>query len=500
MEDSVNSPVEIFVSYSHGDDELRKRLIKHLDVQRRQGFLSIWHDRKIGPGEEWKGKIDERMNSARIILLLVSANFLSSDYCYDVEMDRAMKRHEAGEAKVIPIILRECSWEGSPLGKLQALPPNAKPVTRWKDRDRAFKEIAVGIRSAALSVDLPIRHPTIDSTLPPSPTVRARTPDGLRSVVPNFTGRNAEIRRISGLLRGYPEADTTPSILGMGGVGKTALAFRVAHEVKPHFVDGQLPLEMHGMRQDPLPAAEAMRLIIRTFAPWNPPPESQKELLTHYRSVLANKRALILLDDVADEVQVQDLITIPPPVRFLLTSRRVLALDGVIPIRLDLFTVDESLLLLREILPAKGTVEELREVARLCDGLPLALRVAGDFLRLKEDWTVAKYLTALECELLDYLRIESYPDKNVEAVLKFSAVQLVRENPGRARRWHHLSHFAGAFDATAVAAAWGLPSDAVVVPLELSALVDRSMLLYDPNSTLYRLHDLMRPIAEELYG
>src|SRR5262245_64478131 len=101
------------------------------------------------PGEDWKGRIDERLNSASVILLLVSASFLDSNYCYEIEMTRAIERHEAGEAVVIPVILRPCVWEGAPFSKLQALPRDARPVISWPIRDEAYAGIAKEIRAAA---------------------------------------------------------------------------------------------------------------------------------------------------------------------------------------------------------------------------------------------------------------------------------------------------------------------------------------------------------------
>ena len=140
--------IEVFFSYSHRDEGLRKRLEDHLSILRRQGVISGWHDRMIGAGQEWKGEIDRRLESARIILLLISPSFLASDYCYDVEMKRAVERHDRGEATVIPVILRPCDWHGAPFGKLQGLPKDAKPVISWRDRDEAFKNVAEGIRAA----------------------------------------------------------------------------------------------------------------------------------------------------------------------------------------------------------------------------------------------------------------------------------------------------------------------------------------------------------------
>ncbi len=96
--------VEVFISYSHKDESFRKKLESHLAQLKRNGLISIWHDRKISAGKEWKGQIDDALERAKIVLLLISADFLASDYCYDVEMKRALDRHAKGETQVVPII------------------------------------------------------------------------------------------------------------------------------------------------------------------------------------------------------------------------------------------------------------------------------------------------------------------------------------------------------------------------------------------------------------
>jgi hypothetical protein len=144
----ATAPVRLFYSYSHEDEALRDELAKHLSVLKRNGVISEWHDRRIGAGEEWKGSIDKNLEEAQIILLLVSSSFLASDYCWDVETKRAIERHDHGEAKVLPIILRPCDWQGAPFAKLQGLPKNAKAVTTWTNKDEAWTDVAVGIRRA----------------------------------------------------------------------------------------------------------------------------------------------------------------------------------------------------------------------------------------------------------------------------------------------------------------------------------------------------------------
>jgi hypothetical protein len=144
-------PIELFYSYAHADERFRAELEGHLSVLRRLGLILDWHDRRIDIGDDWKGEIDSALERAQIILLLVSPDYLASDYTYDVEMKRALERHEAGEARVIPVILRPVGWSDTPLGKLQALPKNGRPVSQWRNRDEAFADVVRDIRAVAES-------------------------------------------------------------------------------------------------------------------------------------------------------------------------------------------------------------------------------------------------------------------------------------------------------------------------------------------------------------
>jgi len=144
----MKRPARVFISYSHRDDELRQELEAHLAILRRQGLLETWHDRRITPGAEWAPEIDRNLLSADLVLLLVSAYFLASDYCYEKELGAALSRHADGHAIVIPIFLRPCDWQGAPFAHLQGLPSNASPVTSFADTHAAWTEVAMGIRRA----------------------------------------------------------------------------------------------------------------------------------------------------------------------------------------------------------------------------------------------------------------------------------------------------------------------------------------------------------------
>ena len=173
--------MEVFFSYSHQDEGLRNELEKHLSLLHRQGVIDIWSDHRIGPGKELGGEIDRHLESADIILLLVSPDFLNSDYCYDIEMKRAMERHEHGEARVIPVILRPCDWQSAPFGKLKAIPSDGRPITKHQTLDDAFLDVARAIRGIAqqlrpASTTMEHIEPTaIEGAPEPSPSQRVRS-------------------------------------------------------------------------------------------------------------------------------------------------------------------------------------------------------------------------------------------------------------------------------------------------------------------------------------
>ncbi len=141
-------PTRLFYSYSQKDGKLRAKLEEALALLHQQGLIAGWHDRCVGAGDEWSGAIDENRRKPVMILLLVSASFIASKYCWDIEVRRALERHDRGEARVIPIILRECDWKGASFGKLQGLPKDGKAVTSWANKDKAWTDVALGIRQA----------------------------------------------------------------------------------------------------------------------------------------------------------------------------------------------------------------------------------------------------------------------------------------------------------------------------------------------------------------
>jgi Zn-dependent metalloprotease len=143
------SGVALFYSYSHKDEKLRNTLATHLSLLNRQGIINEWHDRNIVGGENWQSAIAENLQTADIVLLLISPDFIASDYCWGVEMEASLARHESGKARIIPILLRPVDLEGTPFFKIEPLPKNMRPVTLWNNRDQAWLEIAKGIRESS---------------------------------------------------------------------------------------------------------------------------------------------------------------------------------------------------------------------------------------------------------------------------------------------------------------------------------------------------------------
>ena len=145
MADALKQEIKLFYCYAHEDRPIRDELEKHLSWLKRRYQLTNWHDREIMPGEEWEQAIDMHLNTAKLILLLISPDFMNSDYCYGKEMRRALERHRAGTCRVIPILLRPTYWEDAPFSSLQLLPTDARPITRWPDRDEAFQDVVTEI-------------------------------------------------------------------------------------------------------------------------------------------------------------------------------------------------------------------------------------------------------------------------------------------------------------------------------------------------------------------
>jgi TIR domain/AAA ATPase domain len=249
---SSPAPIDVFISYSHKDDDLRSKLVTHLSSLKRQCKIADWFDREIEAGSEWEAQLKDKLESSPVILLLISADFLASDYCYDIEMKRAIERHKLGTALVIPIILRPCDLDGSPFMELQALPKDLKPITQWDDQDLAFLDVAKGIRRAVESL------PSIESKAKKERVESVFITGAPIEHPKNFFGREKELKRLFNLLKTHPLQNA--AIIGKRRSGKTSL-LNYLRRITTTPVEELRP----GQKCDWLPNPEAYRWIFVDF-------------------------------------------------------------------------------------------------------------------------------------------------------------------------------------------------------------------------------------------
>src|SRR3954447_25118325 len=137
---------------------------------RRENLIEIWDDLQIVPGTEWDATIAAQLERASIVVLLVSPSFIASDYAWGREMHRALERHEAGDARVVPVIVRPADWEHSPLAKLQAVPKNAKPVRTGRPQGLGWLDVATGIGRTVVNLTAKL---AVQPAKPDAPLVEA---------------------------------------------------------------------------------------------------------------------------------------------------------------------------------------------------------------------------------------------------------------------------------------------------------------------------------------
>ncbi|MDQ2887902.1 MAG: TIR domain-containing protein, partial [Chloroflexota bacterium] len=374
--------ISVFISYAHEDEALLRQLHTHLSLLKRQGLIATWHDREIVAGSDWAGVIDAHLEQASIILLLVSADFIASRYCYQVEMQRALERHEAGQARVIPIALRPADWKDMPFASLQALPTDARAVTSWGNQDEAWVNVVAGIRRAIADLSL-LSESTTRKALPKIWNIPyARNPF--------FLGRDELLERLHTQLQSGQTTALSQSpqaISGLGGIGKTQLAVEYAYR---YHHDYEAVLWARAETHEELIAsysalATLLKLPERTAG-------DQEKTLAAVKAWLQTHDHWLLILDNADDVAL--LPPFLPPLaggHILLTTR---AYDMQrLATRLQVETLSDeqgALLLLRRsaLLPPDGTLAQASEDERRLatsltaelGGLPLALDQAGAYL------------------------------------------------------------------------------------------------------------------------
>ncbi|MGH2523779.1 MAG: NB-ARC domain-containing protein, partial [Anaerolineales bacterium] len=315
----------------------------------------------------------------------------------------------------------------------------------------------------------------------------------------DFTGREVELKE---LLDNFDKGATIFGLRGMGGIGKTALALKLAAVLTPSYPDAQFFLDLQGTSDSPLTPAAALAQVVRAYHPEGMLPESEGELRRLYLAVLHSQRALLLIDNARDAAQVLPLLP-PPGCALLVTSRQRLTLPGLIPKDLNTLPPADARELLIKIAPrmaptpgpspvaegyatGEGTADE---IARLCGYLPLALRAAGSLLAATPDLSPARYAAQLRDERARLERIgEEGVERDVTASFNLSYARLPE---AAARVFRQMAVFPGWFDALADEAVCDDEGHA-----HLSELVWRSLVDYDETAQRYRLHDPARLFAD----
>jgi tetratricopeptide (TPR) repeat protein len=398
MEASHVSGVDVFYSYAHKDEPLREALEKHLALLQHQGYIHQWHDRCIRAGTDWAQAIDTHLNTASLILLLISADFLASPYCYHIEMKRALERHHQREARVIPIIVRPVDWQTSPFAELQALPKNSKPITKWKNRDEAFQDIAKGLRAAIDEMRTVPAGGQHTLSLPSTLSIHWNVPYHRN---PFFTNRE---KILEGLYRALHTTATTTTIpralSGMSGVGKTQAvveyAYRYQHQYQYCF---WLSSDTHEtLLTDVMNLADQLHLPERHA-------QDYQMILRGVKRWLQDHQGWLLIFDNADNLAIlRDFLPQQAKGHIVLTTRAY-ALGGLAQrVEVEHMGPEEgALFLLRRagLLTSEGALSDAppsdvmaaKAFCELVGGLPLALDQAG------------AYIEEVSCSVQEYMAL-----------------------------------------------------------------------------------------------
>lgn len=294
----------------------------------------------------------------------------------------------------------------------------------------------------------------------------------------DFTGREAEIKELLEMLQ--HGGVTISGLQGLGGVGKTTLALKLAEALKDKYPDAQFYLDLKGADAKPLPAADALAHVIRAYHPTAKLPESVDDLRKLYLSVLHNQRALLLMDNARDEHQVEPLIP-PPGCLLMVTSRFHFTVPGLKVKNLDALLPEDAIKLLLEIAPRIG--DQAAEIARLCGNLPLGLRLAASFLATRANFKVADYVRKLT-DASERLKL-------IDASLSLS-YELLGED--LQANWRALAVFPDSFNQRAAGTVWNL--DEEQAQERLGDLLNFSLLEWSEETDRYRLHDLARVFGD----
>jgi tetratricopeptide (TPR) repeat protein len=506
----ASTPVEVFCCYSHADETWLRKLEIHLSLLQRQGLISLWYDRLIAPGTDWAKTIDTHLEAASVILLLVSADFLASDYCYSIEMKRALARHEAGEARVVPILVRPVDWTDAPFAHLQALPTDAKPIAAWRSKERALVDVAAGLRRVI--EDVPLLAASAPRTALPAiwniPYQRN----------PFFLGRDDELAQVRDhLQKGQATALSQPqAISGLGGIGKTQLALEYAYRYHQDYqaVFWARAESTEALITSYIGLAMLLRLPEREA-------REQEVIVQAVKKWLQTHRGWLLILDNADELTLLSDFLPPSLGGHLLLTTRATA-TGRLAHRLEIETLlpeQGALLLLRraaliapdaELSQVFPQEQELAlQISQELGGLPLAVDQAGAYLE-ETGTDLASYWQIYQQHRADLLQrrgglVVDHPT-SVAITWAISFQKIEGKNSAAAellRALAFLSPDAIAEDILTTGAALLGPvlapvaADAFLLNQAVEALRAYSLVRRDPHKQVLSIHRLVQAVLQD---
>jgi tetratricopeptide (TPR) repeat protein len=374
--------LSLFYLYAPEDQKFCEALDKHLAAMKRLGWLRTWQHRAIEAGQVWENEINQQLSTADIILLLISADFLASDYCYSVQLKHALQRHEAGNVIVIPVIVRPVDWSITPFHTLQVLPTDGKAVVNWTNRDQAFFDISQGLRhiieQKRQKSGITLKHHVSDEPLWTIPYRQNRF----------FTGREHILEQLSSYFSSWKAINTPIAALsGLGGIGKTQVVLEYAYRSSRTY---QAVFWVNASSQETL-LADIAALADSLGLPLTKDQEPPTILSLVRRSLSSRSQWLLIFDGVSDLSFVTEIIPLRSTGHVLLTTQAPVSKTYAYLLEIEKLPEQEAVeLLLRRSgsLPEEQsfqhmTLEDLHEAQRIChtlDGLPLALDQAGAYI------------------------------------------------------------------------------------------------------------------------
>ncbi len=516
-------PYNVFISYAHKDRRFRDEMAAHLSNLRNQNLINDWFDGDIIAGTEWEQQILEHLQTSQIILLLISVDFLASKFCYSTELKLAIARHDANQARVIPIILRPVDWKDAPFAKLLPLPTDGKPVSKWPTHDDAFANVAKGIRrviedwKGGSSQSPPVEPLQVAGT-----KSMGREQGPIWNIPfrrnPFFTGRESTFRLINKMLHlEHGSALSQPlAITGLGGIGKTQIAVEYSYRYQDeyHFVLWVQANTHEILTSGFLAIAVLLNLPVKDAQDQGMVVQAVKHWLEEH------DKWLLIFDNVDDLSLIDVFLPIRHTGHILFTTRSHIMSGRAHRVEVEEMNTEEgTLFLLRRagLIAPNISLTSVTEavhtsaitIVRYLDGFPLALDQAG------------AYIEEIGCDLSRYLdlyqtrrkelharrskRLTDHPEP-ITSTLSLSFQNVERANPAAAEllRFFAFLHpdtipeeiiTEGALDANSILQL--VASDPIKFDEAIVELLNYSLVRRHPETRSLSMHRLVQAVLQD---